>query len=103
MSINFANAVAAYNKSAAKLGGPGVEPRDQPVESGFAKLLRSTAEDAIGSLRAAETSTLQAAAGTADVNDVVAAVNQADLALQTVVAVRDRVIQAYQDILRMPI
>ena len=29
--------------------------------------------------------------------------SQADIALQTVVAVRDRVIQAYQDILRMPI
>jgi flagellar hook-basal body complex protein FliE len=31
------------------------------------------------------------------------AVANADLALQTVVAVRDRVIQAYQEILRMPI
>ena len=31
------------------------------------------------------------------------AVSKADLTLQTVVTIRDRVVQAYQDILRMPI
>jgi flagellar hook-basal body complex protein FliE len=34
---------------------------------------------------------------------VVTAVAEADLTLQTVVAVRDRVIEAYQNIMRMPI
>jgi flagellar hook-basal body complex protein FliE len=34
---------------------------------------------------------------------VVAAVTNAEVTLQTVLAVRDRVIQAYQDIIRMPI
>jgi flagellar hook-basal body complex protein FliE len=34
---------------------------------------------------------------------VVTAVTNAELTLETVVAVRDRVVQAYQDILRMPI
>jgi flagellar hook-basal body complex protein FliE len=34
---------------------------------------------------------------------VVAAVHAAEITLQTVVAVRDRMISAYQDILRMPI
>jgi flagellar hook-basal body complex protein FliE len=33
----------------------------------------------------------------------VTAVNNAELALQTIVTVRDKVIQAYQDVLRMPI
>ena len=44
-----------------------------------------------------------AAAGKADVNEVITAVSEAELTLQTVVALRDRVIQAYQEILRMPI
>ena len=60
-------------------------------------------EGAVETLQAGEAATLRAAAGKADITDVVTAVSQAEITLQTVVAVRDRVIQAYQDILRMPI
>jgi flagellar hook-basal body complex protein FliE len=42
-------------------------------------------------------------AGQADIVDVVNAVNAAELSLDTVVAVRDKVIQAYQSIMQMPI
>ena len=42
-------------------------------------------------------------AGQADMVDVVNAVNTAEITLDTVVAVRDKVIAAYQDIMRMPI
>ncbi|MGF1611150.1 MAG: flagellar hook-basal body complex protein FliE [Kiloniellales bacterium] len=103
MSVNLSDAISAYNRSLAKATGEGLEPRNQGSESGFAKLLRDSAESAIDNLRQAEDLTIKSAAGKADVNEVVNAVNQADIALQTVVAVRDRVIQAYQDILRMPI
>jgi len=41
--------------------------------------------------------------GKADIADVVTAVTNAETALNTVVAVRDRVINAYQDIIKMPI
>ena len=41
--------------------------------------------------------------GRADVVDVVTAVAETEVLLETVVTVRDRVIQAYQEILRMPI
>ena len=51
----------------------------------------------------AEKMSAQAAAGKADVTDVVAAVSNAEISLQLVVAVRDRAVQAYQDIIRMPI
>ena len=50
-----------------------------------------------------ETQATQAVAGQANLQDVVEAVNAAELTLQTVVAVRDRMISAYQDIIRMPI
>jgi len=39
----------------------------------------------------------------ADLHDLITAVANAELTLNTVVAVRDRVISAYQDIIRMPI
>ena len=45
----------------------------------------------------------QSVAGKAELTDVVTAVTSAELTLQTVVAVRDRVISAYQEIMRMPI
>lgn len=45
----------------------------------------------------------RAHSGAADLTDVVTAVGKAELTLQTVVAVRDKVIQAYQEVLRMPI
>jgi flagellar hook-basal body complex protein FliE len=45
----------------------------------------------------------QQIAGNANIVDVVNAVNSAELTLDTVVAVRDKVVQAYQAIMNMPI
>ena len=53
--------------------------------------------------RKAEAQALAAAAGKADVVDVVTAVAESEAALETLVAVRDRVIAAYEEIMRMPI
>jgi flagellar hook-basal body complex protein FliE len=41
--------------------------------------------------------------GTLDAQAVVEAVAAAELTVQTVTAVRDRVIEAYQELIRMPI
>jgi len=46
---------------------------------------------------------LAAATGKADVVNVVTAVAESEAALETLVAVRDRVIAAYEEIMRMPI
>jgi flagellar hook-basal body complex protein FliE len=54
-------------------------------------------------LRQGEASSLQAVTGKADLTAVTQAVNNAEIALQAVTAVRDRVIAAYQDISKMPI
>jgi len=47
--------------------------------------------------------TVQASLGRADLTEVVTAVSAAEVTMQAVVAVRDRVVQAYQEILRRPI
>jgi flagellar hook-basal body complex protein FliE len=52
---------------------------------------------------AGETKSVQAVARKACTLDVASAINNAELTLQSVVAVRDRVIQAYQEVIRMPI
>ncbi|MBV9521946.1 MAG: flagellar hook-basal body complex protein FliE [Alphaproteobacteria bacterium] len=100
MTIALANAAAAY-ANAAKATGPGLASRDSG--GGFGELLKEAAESAIGTLKEGEAVSAQAITGKADISDVVTAVSNAELTLQTVTAVRDRVIAAYQDIIRMPI
>ncbi len=103
MAINFTAAVKAYEQIAQRdsIQGPGVA---QPSGgTGFSDALREATESAVSTLREGEAQTLKAAAGTADINDVVMAVGKAEMTLPTVVTLRDKVIQAYQEILRMPI
>lgn len=71
--------------------------------SSFADLVKSGLEEAIGAQKSAEMLTGQAALGKADINEVILAVQNADVVLNTVVAIRDKVVNAYQDILRMAI
>jgi flagellar hook-basal body complex protein FliE len=64
-------------------------------------------KDAIGSVldagRKSDSQTVAMASGKANVMDVVTAVAETDVAVSTLVSVRDRVIQSYEDILKMPI
>src|SRR6218665_3340416 len=62
-------------------------------------------KDAIGSVldtgRKSDAQTVAMANGKANVMDVVTAVAETDVAVSTLVSVRDRVIQSYEDILKM--
>lgn len=68
----------------------------------FAELLQRAGTGVVDTLRKSEAASLQAVTGKADLAGVTEAVTNAQVALQTVVAVRDRIISAYQDILKMP-
>ena len=69
----------------------------------FATVLK----DAIGSVaemgRKSDAQTQAAANGKANIVDVVTAVSESEVAVQALVSVRDKMIQAYEDILKMPI
>lgn len=69
----------------------------------FSAVLRDTVSDSIQTIKDAEVMSAKAVTGEADITDVVSAVSDAEITLQTVVAIRDRMISAYQEILRMPI
>lgn len=69
----------------------------------FLELVGSSLKSSAAAGYNSEAIATRALAGKADVTDVVTAVANAELALNTVVAVRDRVISAYQDIIKMPI
>jgi flagellar hook-basal body complex protein FliE len=96
-----ANAIAAYSNTA-RAAVPNAELRPQPGPT-FSNLIETEAQQALSTSHMAEKTSIAGIAGKADLTDVVTAVSNAEMTLQTVVAVRDRVIGAYLDILKMPI
>ena len=60
-------------------------------------------QGAVEAGHAADAGGARALTGQGGVAEAVLAVSRAELALQTAVAVRDRVVSAYQDVMRMPI
>ena len=69
----------------------------------FGAVLTRAMQGAVETGHQADTVSTQALTGQGSVTDVVLAVSKAELTLQTAVAVRDKVVAAYQDIMRMPI
>ena len=69
----------------------------------FANILKSAMSDAVQSSHDAEKKMVANVQGKADMIDVVTAISSAQSSLETVMAVRDQVISAYQEIMRMPI
>jgi flagellar hook-basal body complex protein FliE len=72
-------------------------------ESGFAASLSAALEEAVHAGREADRQAQGALHGAGSIAEVSLAIARAELTLQTAAAIRDRVVQAYQDILRMPI
>lgn len=108
MSIGALDAATAYGRAVGigKTGGlGGVAGGTGPEEagSGFGDMVSRLVTDTASSLRAAETASAKQVAGKGDLIDVVTAIGAAETALDTVVAVRDRVVGAYSDIMRMQI
>jgi flagellar hook-basal body complex protein FliE len=96
-------AANAYANLAKILDSGGAGKSGESNGPSFSALLK----DAIGSVaetgRKSDAQTVAMAQGKANVMDVVTAVADTDVAVSTLVSVRDRVIAAYQDIMKMPI
>ncbi|MFO1203536.1 MAG: flagellar hook-basal body complex protein FliE [Tabrizicola sp.] len=75
------------------------QPKAGTAEQGFAKL----ASNFMGALQDHEATARAAMTGGADPHALVQALASSQLAVETVATVRDRVVEAYQEILRMPV
>ncbi|SHI81822.1 flagellar hook-basal body complex protein FliE [Roseomonas rosea] len=95
--IGAAGAAAAYRSATSPTPAAG------NAAEGFGGALKRAIEGAVESGRQADAASTGAMLGQVSVTDTVLAVSRAELALQTAVAVRDRVVSAYQDVMRMPI
>jgi len=100
-----AAAAAAY-RAAAQIATPGASAAitSANVPGGnFSDFLSGAIKDSIGTIRQGEQAATQQVQGKANLVDVVQSVNAAEITLDTVVAVRDKVVAAYQSIMNMPI
>lgn len=106
------NPIMAARAYAAVQGGGGVSVTTSAnaaastgpnAAGGFADLLQNVMTQTTQVTRAAETQMAQSVQGQGNLIDVVTAISSAEASLETVMAVRDQVISAYQEIMRMPI
>lgn len=72
-------------------------------EPGFADALETALKEMRSTVEAGERAAAEAMAGKGDIQSVVEALTATEMALETAVVMRDRVVEAYQEILRMPI
>lgn len=74
-------------------------------ESGqsFKDFMTDSIEQSIDTMKTGEKMQAAAVRGEADITEVVQAVGASEITLQTIVSLRDRMVSAYQEIMRMPI
>ena len=103
MSIPLVSAATAATAASAAGAYSRTRRGPPPSQEGFGQALTQALQGVVDSGHQADVQSSAALSGTGNLTDVVTAVNRAELALQTTTAIRDRVVQAYQDIMRMPI
>lgn len=101
MAIDPVSVARAYQST--QRAASGVAGGEEAGGMDFGQLVQEAVRQAGQTATVAEQQSLAVAAGQADIVDVVTAIAAAETQLQTVIAVRDQVISAYQEILRMPI
>ena len=92
-SIGSLPGVAASTATAAPAAASG----------GFGEALARMVESSEASASDANTKVANMLDGTGDVHDAMIALQRAEIALQLTVQVRNKLVQAYQDVMRMPV
>lgn len=78
-------------------------PATTPEPGSGGGLFVDMAQDFAATLARGEQTAMAAMAGGADPHALVQALTQTELAVETAVTVRNKVVEAYQEILRMPV
>jgi flagellar hook-basal body complex protein FliE len=94
--ITPSTAAEAYSRTAR--GGASSD-----AANSFGSAMTQALGQAVQTGHIADDRAMKALSGNGNLTDVVAALSHAEMTLQTATAIRDRVVQAYQDIMKMPI
>lgn len=97
MDLNAFSAAKGYAQAK-----PATEPGAGEV-GGAGQAIRNTVADFAQTLAEGEATAKSAMTGNADPHALVHALAQTELAVETAITVRDKVVEAYQEILRMPV
>lgn len=110
MAINSINLFDAANAYGRPIGGVATGARPSPAtdsgggsEDGFGAMVSQMVGGTTTALGKAEQVSIRQVAGKGDLIDVVTAMGAAETALDTMVAVRDKMVAAYGEIMRMQI
>lgn len=105
MSVARLDGLGAYARVLGTRGAGAPAPTETSTEpvGDFGRLVEQMVGSTAASLTAAEGAAARQVAGQGDLIDVATAIGAAETALETLVAVRDKAVSAYQDIMRMQI
>jgi len=102
--MNPLMAARAYGAAQSQLAGLGGDKaQTRAVGGDFSSMMQNALQETYKSTQNAETQMSLNAQGKTELIDAVTAVSSAQANLETVIAIRDQVISAYQEIMRMPI
>lgn len=96
MDIRALSALQSYNSAR-----PATQP--DPSSSSAGAMIGQAARDFTATLNQGEQASVAAMTGNVDPHTLVQALAQTELAVETAVTVRNKVVEAYQEILRMPV
>lgn len=105
--IGGLDAIAAYGRAIGGAGKTSSSGTGAPASAGgageFGEMVASLVGQTAQTIGQAEQASIRQVAGKGDLIDVVTAIGAAETALDTMIAVRDRVVSAYGEIMRMQI
>lgn len=92
----------AYGAARNLSGAPAAHESEKAGQS-FGDMLKSAAEEAVQTMRSADSTAQAGLVGKASTQQVVEATMAMDSTVKVTVAMRDKLVEAYQEIMRMPI
>ncbi|WP_052710325.1 flagellar hook-basal body complex protein FliE [Azospirillum thiophilum] len=99
----LAEAQAPASAASAFSATGGTDAVAASAESDFGGFLDKSIAQAVDTLKESERVSLAAVSGKASAQDVVRSVLAAEMTVQSVVAIRDKMVQAYQEIMRIAV
>ncbi len=106
MTIESLSASRAYTQAAVKIAQDSAGAKDTKTETAgqnFGTFVDNYINDAVEIGKTGENQMISSLANQTELVDVVTAITAAEVTLETVIVVRDKVIEAYESIMRMPI
>lgn len=99
MVLNVGQVLNSYRATMKNVeeGTPGV---NKVGGDAFGDVLKGVLDSTVDSLKGAEKVSMAAVQGKANINEVITAVSSAEVALQTVITIRDKLVAAYQELMR---